>query len=546
MNTSSASIYSRFNLLPPPPPTIFSRDTSPNRARLPEFENAQDVSDFLIKIVLRPRSPLTYEMLPFEAAYILFLISYVACAIVLKIKNGSWWVIRMSLRENGRVIIPHTHNLWTLLIGAFGIIFAAVCVLTRICNDRQEAFPHRGLVWTLMWSPLCLGSAYQGWALYYAETDGQRSLTDRISSKRRYVPPAWLLNSFFILLPIIGTFACLYPAIDSDKKYQAVTRLWLSWKARYGSEQELSQEMLLDAQQIWYDLIRAAYIFTYGQICWFVMLICVGTIHILLAWRLVINLYLHLQRLRSLCQAHTGQRTTTLAPPRSAGGSSWSKWTKRTTVASQPSRQGMLVEAEQVRSRLVTPESETNDRAPEFFPPIKPSKVITSMPRSQADRVLLYFAVQALTVTLGGAALMSNLIWIIVATQPTMEAAHPAHMEEVAWDIDATIVLVLGTLTAISTTHTFFEASFAALVSGCHLWITGAGTEQTSGSGAASGSGSYGPPTAVAKAFEQMRRQSMDKGSQRLSKIVKFKSEDDIEAKVGFDQSGDRLVGIPN
>ncbi|KAK0521256.1 hypothetical protein OC834_006731 [Tilletia horrida] len=432
-------------------------------------------------------------MLPFEAAYLSILIIYVAFVILNKIRNRSWWLFRTELRKTGKVIIPHVHNLWTLLVGLFGIFLVTLCIGTRVALDKNEGMPHRAMALSLPWTPLCFASAYQAWSLIYADVSGQRSMMaapSKPKSRKTISPPAWLVNGFFIFLPVVFLLGCAIPTLISDKDFEAARHLHAEWRHKYEAQAEISHEMLLDAQHIWYILIRGCNTLTIAQLCWICALIIVGSIHFPLAWKLVFDLSRHLRHLReitmtrsSYANASCPARNPSASPP--SAPTSWRSRLFRTSTSIAPIE---TVKEDQVRSRLVTHEQESVNRAANFFPPIQPSKVIVQMPQRQADKVLIYFMVQSLTVTLGGLLFLCNLIRIVLTCVPTMEQGQPSICDKVAWDLCASTFIVLGTTTAISTLHTSFEASFAALVSGCQLL-----TEVTSG-GANGGTGNSVDP----------------------------------------------------
>ncbi|KAE8235859.1 hypothetical protein A4X06_0g9735, partial [Tilletia controversa] len=404
-------IYTRFNLPPPPPPSIFSRDHGPGRARFPEFSSVDEVRLFIFRIVVWPDTKDAYVTLPIQVAYLLLLGGYGSYVILRKIADQSWWLFRVCPRRNGNVIIPHTHNTWTLIIGFYGMLLCMLYLAIFAYYIKDEPLAHRGLIFTLLWTPIPFASYYQAWAISYADIDGRAASFASggsnlaASHRKRKQLPAWLVNWTWALLPFISIGSVLNTALLSDQQWETARHGWYQWRSTYANATEISREMLLDAQDIWTSELRGAHFYTIGNIIWIVNLVGGGTLHVTLAGLLIFRLRRHLQTQRVLhdsvlsptkaqnpSRLELGNPNSELNHNRSAlsgnegslplspstPSSSWSREENRPNgpTAVSPSADAGSSQRKagpaQIFSRLFNKTECNTDATKRFFPPVKP------------------------------------------------------------------------------------------------------------------------------------------------------------------------------
>ncbi|CAD6884746.1 unnamed protein product [Tilletia caries] len=498
-------IYTRFDLPPPPPPSIFSRDHGPGRARFPEFSSVDEVRLFIFRIVVWPDTKDAYVTLPIQVAYLLLLGGYGSYVILRKIADQSWWLFRVCPRRNGNVIIPHTHNTWTLIIGFYGMLLCMLYLAIFAYYIKDEPLAHRGLIFTLLWTPIPFASYYQAWAISYADIDGRAASFASggsnlaASHRKRKQVPAWLVNWTWALLPFISIGSVLNTALLSDQQWETARHGWYQWRSTYANATEISREMLLDAQDIWTSELRGAHFYTIGNIIWIVNLVGGGTLHVTLAGLLIFRLRRHLQTQRVLhdsvlsptkaqnpSRLELGNPNSELNHNRSAlsgnegslplspstPSSSWSREENRPNgpTAVSPSADAGSSQRKagpaQIFSRLFNKTECNTDATKRFFPPVKPSKIVTTVPTRRAEKVLFYFIIQSLTVCTAAAIFLFILLYFTIGCVPMLEAGRPDILHNVAWHAIMVNTFLCGTATIISSTHTYFEDTFAALMNG--------------------------------------------------------------------------------
>ncbi|CAD6981266.1 unnamed protein product [Tilletia controversa] len=470
------------------------------------LSNVDEVRLFIFRIVVWPDTKDAYVTLPIQVAYFLMLEGYTAYVFARKIKDQSWWLFRVCPRGNGNVIIPHMHNTWTLIQAFYGLILCSIYTALFVCYIKNELIAHRGLIFTLMWTPIPFACFYQAWAISYADFDGPGAANSAIStstqtaSHRKPKPlPAWLVNCFWALLPFISLFSVLPPALRTEKHWEATRFALGQWMLKYANATEINREMLLDAQDIWTSELRGAYFFTMASIVWIFILVGGALLHNTSAWLLVFRLRRHLQTQRWLhssvhspskesnpSQQELGNPNSELNHNRSAlsgnegslplspstPSSSWSREENRPNgpTAVSPSADAGSSQRKagpaQIFSRLFNKTECNTDATKRFFPPVKPSKIVTTVPTRRAEKVLFYFIIQSLTITIGSAGFLTVLIYCSFSWVPTIEAGRPDILHSVIWHVLSITTVVLGLATVISSTHTYFEDTFSALVNG--------------------------------------------------------------------------------
>ncbi|CAD6955866.1 unnamed protein product [Tilletia caries] len=235
---------------------------------------------------------------------------------------------------------------------------------------KDEPLAHRGLIFTLLWTPIPFASYYQAWAISYADIDGRAASFASggsnlaASHRKRKQVPAWLVNWTWALLPFISIGSVLNTALLSDQQWETARHGWYQWRSTYANATEISREMLLDAQDIWTSELRGAHFYTIGNIIWIVNLVGGGTLHVTLAGLLIFRL------------------------------------------------------------------------------------------------------LQSLTVCTAAAIFLFILLYFTIGCVPMLEAGRPDILHNVAWHAIMVNTFLCGTATIISSTHTYFEDTFAALMNG--------------------------------------------------------------------------------
>lgn len=133
-----SKLYSTFQLLPPPPPTVYSRNATAERAMLPDFlsiypaDGRAQVSalhDWLARLLywrLDDGTPGMYVQLKICAGIISFLVLLVLFIILKRIRERSFWMVRFARKREGTIIIPNAVSCFTAMEGTYGILAIAL------------------------------------------------------------------------------------------------------------------------------------------------------------------------------------------------------------------------------------------------------------------------------------------------------------------------------------------------------------------------------------------------------------------------------------
>ncbi|CAD7061732.1 unnamed protein product [Tilletia caries] len=246
---SSQSIYDRFNLLPPPPPTAFSHyDDAANRMRLPDFQNVQEARDFLNRMfVCHHSAALTAARTAFAGLVAALFITIAARDVWLYAERRRW-LLRMVNTPEGVVIVPSITAVWA----TFGSIYLALNFTEAFV---ELAYLHQDLPTPHM--------------------------------------PLWVILQFIPLVYAIFWASCgsYYGRVPGSRRYEIV------------KPPELTEEILRSMQELWLQRRQCAEWLAIGTLVVFISSLFYVVVFACLSLRLVIKLHQHLSALLQLKQA---------------------------------------------------------------------------------------------------------------------------------------------------------------------------------------------------------------------------------------------------
>ncbi|CAD6884919.1 unnamed protein product [Tilletia laevis] len=105
-----------------------------------------------------------------------------------------------------------------------------------------------------------------------------------------------------------------------------------------------------------------------------------------------------------------------------------------------------------------------HDQHISFFPPIESSGTIVHIEASKAERVLTFFFMQSVSITLGTMAFIADSLYMALHSYAAAEANNYESAFITGYIAVVIITLLAGTGSFVSMTHTTFEASFTALL----------------------------------------------------------------------------------
>ncbi|KAE8209454.1 hypothetical protein CF327_g6565 [Tilletia walkeri] len=474
-------LYARFDLPPPPPPTVFSRDHTLGRARMPNFTSVEEVSQFVDNSIVWRHSKGADAFLIFSIIYTASIITVVSLFVGHKMYNRAWWVFRMVPRGHSTTVIPNVHNAWTLFIGLYGLLLLISFVQNHIHTIRNEPIPNNGFWIGMLWVPIAFAVWYQTWGIIAARvTTGSATLDSIPGQSLLRLIPSWLVNVICLCFPGLPALATLAPIITGNAFLERARHGWKNWHDSFDGASELTRDMVLDAQTIFHSSIHGAYYISIALLMWTIACILFGGLYTYSSTSFILDLRKHLrykrnnvpaQRLRNSAKPFSTNHSIMKATQESEGpGKTEVMWQQGDTHFSETGLGNGFISKRndevhrQIRSQMFTAREAAQDRSYSFFPPIAPSKTITRLEMSEADKVLRYFTIQSMSVMLGFLAFVADLIVMIVRSYPAAEANHYEHAEIASYIAAAAISFISGTCPFMSVTHATFEASFAALL----------------------------------------------------------------------------------
>ncbi|KAL9940143.1 hypothetical protein V8E36_000848 [Tilletia maclaganii] len=455
-------IYTRYNLPPPPPPTLFSRSDSVNRARLPNFTSVDQVSAFIDNAIVWRHSAPVDRFFVFSLVFKLVLELTLFGFILHKIGKRSWWVIRIARRGHSIRLVPNVHSCWALLMGSFGLLTVGFFGVSHYSTVANKPAQNIALWMTLMWSPMAFAVWYQTWGIFATWQDASEPPMVTLPA---WVPPL-LVDFFYVCLPGIPSIAALIPGILANRSYEQARLDRYTWQTNFAGQNYLSR------QKIFTSSMKGTYYQCLALIIWFIA--CLGFV----AAYGIASLGL-VSDLRQLVSKHSDKPIVVSSPWERKEGSESSNarpFTLQTVgsgdLSGDSSPQYMRTtktsesscDSDKIEGHLFSVAEVEDDRSKTFFPPIAPSLTVTELKRSHARKVLLWFALQSISVTLGGLALAAVILYALICFYPAAEQNRPEVVQARAYIVVCVIMIIFCLTTAVSITHATFEASFAALM----------------------------------------------------------------------------------
>ncbi|CAD6922206.1 unnamed protein product [Tilletia controversa] len=301
---SSQSIYDRFNLLPPPPPTAFSHyDDAANRMRLPDFQNVQEARDFLNRMfVCHHSAALTAARTAFAGLVAALFITIAARDVWLYAERRRW-LLRMVNTPEGVVIVPSITAVWA----TFGSIYLALNfteAFVELAYLHQDLpTPHMPLWVILQFIPLVYAIFWASCGSYYGRVPGSRRYEIVKRESRGPSMSPFAANCVWIIIPTLQVLITLIPALLSDALYESSRRDAILKMAEMSTAPELTEEILRSMQELWLQRRQCAEWLAIGTLVVFISSLFYVVVFACLSLRLVIKLHQHLSALLQLKQA---------------------------------------------------------------------------------------------------------------------------------------------------------------------------------------------------------------------------------------------------
>ncbi|KAE8226493.1 hypothetical protein CF319_g897 [Tilletia indica] len=485
-------LYARFDLPPPPPPTIFSQDHTFARARMPNFTSIKEVADFLDHTMLDLASKRSDRFQIFAIVFGSAILTTLSLLVIHKVYYEDWWIFRLVSRGHNSIVLPNVHATWIVFISLYGWIRIGFSIVKHIGHVRHEPVPHK-ILWTAtMWTPACFAAWYQAWAITAARGSSVPPLEEATPgrSKGRSIP-AWLINLVYLSLPAVPAFVALVAGVIGNRHYERARKEWFSWHTHHGDAQDLSREVLLDAQDIYHANLRGVFHLSVAMAVWTFTCLIFGSMYCWAAFRLILDLRKHIQEKRTArSTAKTSMGTETLAASTLAKPSpechasdvetlcegiqqsvaiGWQVVSGRDSGATINSGDHVRLNGVLGSQTLAEKPMQVRPLSLSDSPITKPSKVALRLETLKAYQVLFTFFIQSSAVTLSCLTFVVLGLLSVIRYYPAAERNEFQTPVAVNHFAAAIASLVAGTASAFAMMNAQFETKFTALLQAWHV-----------------------------------------------------------------------------
>ncbi|SPO40186.1 uncharacterized protein PSFLO_05668 [Pseudozyma flocculosa] len=306
------ALHERFDLPPPPAKSIYAtiRPHDWQRAWLPDFTTAEDpvgaLQHFLYRLFHIDLANAVW--IQAKVLSILCIILLVAMILILarRYHERSLWFFRFQRRSNGTLVIPNT-------VISFTVMLLFYCLLCTAINWVLVAFgphgarPNHIQLWvSLIWIPLALGAYLYLIGITLARPNALESLSPQHGRPKslavRLGITPMVFNIGFMFAPLLHVAAILGPSIRSDQHWQRALDKFDAWQHRWAgsTDRQLSREMLLEAQDIWYEVLHSCYQLCVSFSIWTVTGAGIGLALAFSGGRLALLIHNQIKTMRSL------------------------------------------------------------------------------------------------------------------------------------------------------------------------------------------------------------------------------------------------------
>ncbi|SOV08181.1 uncharacterized protein UDID_00784 [Ustilago sp. UG-2017a] len=242
---SYATLNIQFGLPPPPPKSVFSTiNNVEGRAWFPDFTQDEDpvgsLKQFLRVLFYPVLCNSTFIQLKVLSVLAAVIGIWIFLIVVRRFYQKTFWLFRLVVRSNGSLIVPNAITTFVAIESIFVILLIALlCTTVGIVYARPDA--------------LSFVSPQPG-------KPQSRAL-------RMGITPS-VVNVFVFCIPVIQIVSIVVPAAFAQHRFTIAFEHYHRWSDAIQAGATLSREMLLEAQQIWFKVLDAAYYISNCMAVW--------------------------------------------------------------------------------------------------------------------------------------------------------------------------------------------------------------------------------------------------------------------------------------
>lgn len=175
--------------------------------------------------------------------------------------------------------------IFSVVEGFFGILFITFQWLVCDFYQHKNMRPTNFCLWyLLLWIPLIFAPIWAAKGTYFALPSSLEPLDN--PNQRWFLRPAFF-NFLGLAVPTSLAISIFVPAIVANGFYRTAYHEQLSYLETYATATQLSQDMVQDAQRVWYDVLKAIRIVNITFILWTFWALCMCLSYSYVSWRLI-------------------------------------------------------------------------------------------------------------------------------------------------------------------------------------------------------------------------------------------------------------------
>ncbi|PWN37774.1 uncharacterized protein FA14DRAFT_19103 [Meira miltonrushii] len=326
------SLYQHgFNLLPKPNRSPLSFGDEATRSQLPDFKTVSELSEFVERLFFyRLPIPGIYIQIKFCASYVCLLLLIIIMILSGRMYEKTFWILRPMKKPSGTVLVPNSMLAFSMIEGIYGILFVALLWEVDKFYEERSTLPFNFMAWLqLPWIPLIIGASMAALGTYFAipsntqQSFGVDSEESQVKNAlRRFFTHSWFINSTTLLGPLAVIISVVIPTVWSSILFNRSLNQQLIWQEKYANLPDFTQEMVTDAQRVWYELLPSMRLAGVTMIVWTIWAFSIFVVYTSIAVRLVLAVRRELYKVENAKGPYRGFAVSTYHEPNEeeAGG----------------------------------------------------------------------------------------------------------------------------------------------------------------------------------------------------------------------------------
>ncbi|PWN37576.1 uncharacterized protein FA14DRAFT_159567 [Meira miltonrushii] len=214
----------------------------------------------------------------------------------------NFWIFRVIRVSSGPIIVPNPILSFGFIEGNFVIVFMALLIIALQYHEYHTLKPENLILWiSLPWCITIFGAIFAAVGTHYATPTNQlpssgKAVGDLSRRWKSLMKNAWVINGIAVALPAFICVTVAVPTFISNAIFQKANHLHTQWETKYADYTMFTQDMVTEAQVIWYTLLRSVLIASAVFCLWFVWASFCFIICTLLSLRLLRTISAELSR----------------------------------------------------------------------------------------------------------------------------------------------------------------------------------------------------------------------------------------------------------